>query len=109
MNASGWDPQDCDRTLPFERRSGERVGLNGGAMAAFYDEDGAIGLTRVELVDTSGAGIGMRCPVRIEPGVRFSLYSGSIPLAHQSGTVVRCSREGEEFRIGLRCDRRKAA
>ena len=109
MEQQTWSAEDCDRTLPFERRAGERVDLSGGAMAAFYDEDGAFGLTRVELVDTSGAGIGMRCPVQVAPGVRFSLYSGSIPLPHQTGIVVRCSREGEEFRIGLRCDRRKAA
>jgi hypothetical protein len=95
--------------LRLERRLAERRPVRGGAMAAFFDEDGALSLTRVELVDASGGGMGLRCPVAVEPGVRFSLYSGTIPLPHTTGVVARCEEEGEEFRVGLRCDRRMAA
>lgn len=77
-------------------------------MAAFFDEDGALSLTRVEVVDVSDSGLGLICPVEVPPGVRFSLYSGS-SLPHTTGTVARCAPEGEDFRIGLCCDRRLAA
>lgn len=95
--------------LRLERRSGERRAQPGAAMAAFFDEDGALSLTRVELMDSSPGGLGLRCPVEIEPGVRFSLYSGSIPLPHTTGVVARCEPDGDDFRIGLRCDLRLAA
>jgi hypothetical protein len=126
-----------DRVLSFERRAWERVARVGGAMAAFYDEDGAVCLTRVELVDASVSGLGLRCPMAIAPGTRFSLFAGGLPLPHVSGVVVRCEVEsaqwcpadrdtleserrmrigaddpegdGVAFRVGLRCDSRVAA
>jgi hypothetical protein len=78
-------------------------------MAAFYDEDGALSLTRVELVDASGAGLGLLCPVEVETGARFCLYSGATRLPHTTGVVARCVPEGEWFRVGLRCAGRVAA
>ena len=95
--------------LKLERRDGNRRPQRGSAMAAFYDEDGALSLTRVELLDASPRGMGMRCPVEVAPGVRFCLYSGTMPLPHTTGVVARCVAEGEEFRVGLRCDMRMAA
>jgi hypothetical protein len=53
--------------------------------------------------------MGLLCPVELEPGVRFCLYSAATRLPHTTGVVVRCVPEGEEFRIGLRCDARLAA
>lgn len=91
-------------SLKFERRREMRRPRAGAAMAAFYDEDGALSLTRVELLDSSERGLGLLSPVEIEKGVRFCLYSGSIPLPHSTGIVARCVREGGEFRVGLRCD-----
>lgn len=78
-------------------------------MAAFYDDDGAISLTRVDLVDSSRLGIGLISPTQVEPGVRVCLYSGSWPLPHRSGIVTRCVPDGDSFRLGLRCDDRAAA
>lgn len=101
-------PSDRD-SLRFERRGGDRRPQGGAAMAAFFDEDGALSLTRVELLDASGGGLGLRSPVAIEPGVRFCLYSNSTRLPHTTGIVARCEPDEEEFRIGLRCDARIAA
>lgn len=86
-------------------------------MAAFYDEDGAMCLTRVELLDTSPGGLGLRCPVEIPAGTRFWLYSPAARLPHVTGRVVHCDpdvcdgmlredgdSDGTSYRIGLRCE-----
>lgn len=93
----------------FDRRGLRRVAETGSAMAAFYDEDGAISLTRVDLVDSTPRGFGIVSPVEVERGVRVCLYSGAWPMPHRSGIVTRCEAEGEGFRVGLRCDDRAAA
>lgn len=93
----------------LERRDGDRRPLAGAAMAAFYDDDGALSLTRVQLLDWSPRGLGLRCPMPIEPGTRFCLYTEALALPHTTGVVARCIPDGEEFRIGLRCDARLAA
>ena len=97
------------RPFRFERRAGGRMPGDGEAMAAFYDEDGALSLTRVTLVDSSRNGLGLVCPVEVEPGARFCLYSRNTPLPHSTGVVVRCRPEGEDWRVGLSCDPAKAA
>jgi PilZ domain-containing protein len=96
-------------SIKLERRVGDRKAQTGMAMAAFYDEDGALSLTRVRILDSSDGGMGLLCPVEVQPGVRFSLYSGTIPLPHLTGTVARCIRDRDEFRVGLRCDLKMAA
>lgn len=101
-------PGRSDR-LRLERRGDERAPTSGSVMAAFIDEDGAFTLTRVELVDSCDNGLGLLSPVPVDAGRRFTLYAGPVPLAHDSGVVARCAREGEAFRIGLRCDRQMAA
>jgi hypothetical protein len=95
--------------IRFERRGCDRLLQTGSAMAAFFDDDGALSLTRVELLDFSPGGLGLRCPVDIEPGVRFCLYSNAMRLPHTTGIVARCEPDDEEFRVGLRCDARLAA
>ena len=95
--------------LRLERRDGEREPREGWAMAAFYDEDGALSLTQVELVDASGAGLGLWCPVEVEPGARFCLYSGATRLPHTTGVVARCVPDEDGFRVGLKCAGRMAA
>ena len=92
------------RPFRFERRSEGRERASGEAMAAFYDEDGALSLTRVKLVDTSVHGMGLESPVRVEPGVRFSLHERGGTLAHTTGVVARCDARGDSWSVGLRCD-----
>lgn len=97
-------------TLRFERRHQERQPVRGSVMAAFTDTDDGITLTRVDLVDASNGGLGLLCPVRVEPGARFALYAPEVALPHTTGVVARCTDSGDEaFRIGLRCDARLAA
>jgi len=100
----------------LERRAWVREREMGSAMAAFYDDQGAICLTRVDLADSSATGLGLRSPMPIEPGARVCLYSGDVARAHGphlSGTIVRCQRnagpgvdeEDAAFCLGLRRDR----
>lgn len=100
---------DTSDTLRFERRGAERTPASGAVMAVFADHHGPSVLTRVELVDTSAGGLGFRSPVAVEPGGRFTLYSGSVPIAHGAGTVARCIPEGSHYRLGARCGQRRAA
>lgn len=95
--------------LKIDRRASMRTERTGSAMAAFFDEDGALSLTRVMLADESRSGLGLVCPVEVPRGTRFSLYSPGCPLPHTTGVVARCVPEGENFRVGLRCDQRLAA
>ena len=97
------------RPFRFERRVEGRQAATGEAMAAFYDEDGALSLTRVTLTDESEHGVGLVSPVQVERGVRFCLYARGRTLAHTTGVVARCESVGHEWRIGLRCDPRRAA
>lgn len=97
------------RPFRFERRVEGREAVTGEAMAAFYDEDGALSLTRVRLLDESVHGLGLECPVPVEPGVRFSLHARGRVLAHTTGVVARCDARGESWRVGLRCDPLRAA
>jgi len=95
--------------LKIDRRSSSRAARTGSAMAAFFDDDGALSLTRVELADESRSGLGLVCPVEVPRGTRFSLYTTGCSLPHTTGVVARCVPEGEDFRVGLRCDHRLAA
>ena len=97
------------RPFRFERRCEGRQATDGEAMAAFFDQDGALALTRVRLVDESDNGLGLVSPVRVEAGVRFCLYASGRALAHSTGVVARCHPQGEEWRVGLRCERATAA
>ncbi|MCC6662001.1 MAG: PilZ domain-containing protein [Phycisphaerales bacterium] len=100
---------DTSDTLRFERRASGRTPVSGSVMALFADQHGPSVLTRLELVDSSHDGLGFRSPVEVQPGDRFTLYSGGIPVAHGAGTVARCIPEGSHYRLGVRCEQRRAA
>lgn len=97
------------RPAQLERRSSARTRIRGGFMAAISDPEGDLFLTTAELVDASDGGLGLLCPVEIEPGSRVSLYSPRDRRPADGGTVVRCSTDGESFRIGLKRETRLAA
>jgi hypothetical protein len=96
-------------TIPFERRTSKREQSGGTAMGAFYDAFGDLVLTPVEIADWSRHGLGLICETPVAVGSRFTLYGDTLPLPHVSGTVARCQRIGEKFRVGLDCEARLAA
>jgi len=87
--------------LTVDRRDSIRLPMTGVAMAAFDDGEGGTILTSVELTDTSAAGLGIRCPVKVSPGTHFSLYADGATWTPRTGTVARCSEDGHYFRCGL--------
>ncbi|MBU6412563.1 MAG: PilZ domain-containing protein [Planctomycetes bacterium] len=87
--------------LTVDRRTSIRLPMTGVAMAAFDDGEGGTILTSVELTDTSAAGLGIRCPVKVTPGTRFSLYSDGATWTPRTGTVSRCAEDGHYYRCGL--------
>jgi len=95
--------------IPFDRRGAKRVGAAGTVMGAFYDAFGDLVLTPVEIADWSRHGVGLICGTPVAPGSRFTLYGDTLPLPHLSGTVARCQRVGEKYRVGLVCEARLAA
>ncbi len=95
--------------FPFERRREKRRPAEGSAMAAFYGEDGGVCLTRVCIVDSSPGGLGLRSPVEIDAGTLFTLYGDTLDVPRRSGIVARCQPDADGFRVGLECERRRAA
>lgn len=95
---------------PFkiDRRSEAREPAEHTVLAS-YHADGRFGITTLRLVDRSNGGVGATCDIAIEPGMRVTLAGEKATSAWIPGTVVRCTREGDEFRIGVRLSTRPAA
>jgi hypothetical protein len=66
-------------------------------------------LSPVRIIDTSPVSVGLECAVPAAPGSRVTLYGADLPTPRVSGTVARCQRRGEGYRIGVRCDGDRAA
>jgi hypothetical protein len=96
-------------SFKLDRRRELREPILGTAMAAFGDEIAGVVLTRIELVDRSRSGFGLRSPVAIEPGQRVAIYPGDSALARVGGTVMRCQHVGDRYSLGIRADLRPAA
>lgn len=102
--------------LRFDRRAFPRTPVQGWAMAAFYDEDGAICLTRVELIDSGPTGMGLRCEDTVPIGTRVCVYHRGLPVPHRTGIVVHrivehrdesgddAEARGVCVRLGVRCE-----
>ncbi len=101
-------PQPAD-PIPFDRRRLARTPSEGSAMASFVSDEAGITLARVEFTDSSREGAGLRCPLQIEPGTRFSLYREGVALGSDRGIVARCTRARDHFILGLRFEDRTEA
>src|SRR5690606_12125760 len=88
----------------FERRRHRRQATRGTARAVYTDGRGRAGLTPIEMVDASPAGVGLRARCRIQPGMLVTIFHGSGQMWTE-GKAVRCTQEGDRYRIGLTLDR----
>jgi hypothetical protein len=95
--------------IPFNRRKLPRRPISGGAMAVFTENNGPGRLMRVELVDASWTGIGLRTSERIALGAACSLTPEDAMWPRQVGIVLRCEKDGEGYRVGLQSRLAKAA
>jgi hypothetical protein len=95
--------------LAFDRRSIPRRPIAGRAMAVFSSSNAAGTLVRVELIDASWQGIGIKSPIEVAPGASVSITPEDSMWPRQIGIVVRCEKDGEGYRLGLRSRLAKAA
>lgn len=95
--------------MRIERRGSARLAASGEMVATFRGADGRIGLTRVEMVDTSDGGLGLVSPVAIEPGMSVTLRDARTRQPWTDAACVRCVREVGGYRVGLRVGLRLAA
>ncbi|MDX2130792.1 MAG: hypothetical protein SFY69_01910 [Planctomycetota bacterium] len=99
----------CPMKLESDRRKTPRRTMNGGAMAVFSDGPGPGTLSRVEVLDASWTGIGVRSPAPVMPGSSVSLVPESPMWPRQTGIVVRCEPDGQgAYRVGIMSKRRSA-
>src|SRR4051812_42350852 len=95
--------------LRFDRRKLPRRPINGHAMAVFTEGKNAGRLLRVELVDASWTGIGVRTAEPVGVGASCSLTPEDSMWPRQVGIVLRCEKDGEGWRVGLQSRMAKAA
>ncbi|MCE7971001.1 MAG: hypothetical protein DYG93_04985 [Leptolyngbya sp. PLA2] len=93
---------DPDAPIPFNRRTSDRGPAVGEAIATFTGPHGFAALARVRLRDRSAGGLGVRCPLAVEPGAIATLtpvQAGGMP---ESALVVRCTGRAGAYHLGLR-------
>ncbi len=92
-----------------DRRKLPRRAMTGGAMAVFSTNIGAGTLARVELLDASWTGIGIKSPIRVDPGAGVSLVPDSPMWPRQTGIVTRCEIDPHGgWRLGALSKQKKA-
>ena len=104
-----WARSAEDRIRKLDRRYDERQSIAGDGIAAFVDGEGGAKVCKVEFVDASGMGLGIRCGIAVTPGARFTLRPDSGLSQAHAGIVSRCSPDGEGYRLGLKLFLAKAA
>jgi len=97
------------RIRASDRRREDRSAFEGSAVAVFDDREGGAKICNIRFVDASGGGLGVLCGLAVAPGSGFVFRPDSGLRHAHSGTVVRCVREGDGYRLGLRLKLSKAA
>jgi len=93
-----------------DRRKAPRTPACGGAMVTLAEGTEPSRLGRVELVDTSRAGIGARAQYAVAPGTQFSLFPDDPYASVAHGKVTRCEPDTRGgYRLGLQRLRIQAA
>jgi len=92
-----------------ERRVETRRRTGGQAIVTIREEGAMPILTPVELLDASTHGLGIRSEKPALPGARVRLYFHGEVMPGRTGVVARCDRDGDAWRLGVRCDMRMAA
>lgn len=104
-----WEERAAPGARGYERRASPRRGTAGEHLAAFVRAGGAARVSRVELVDISGEGLGVWSASAVEVGSRLLLYRANGRAPVDCGVVVRCDRDGDGWRVGVSGGGRAAA
>jgi hypothetical protein len=97
------------QSMRFDRRTAGRAQAAGHAIATFAKPEGGTFLVRVELLDSSRAGLGVLSDTPVTPGCAFGLFPDDVSAPAYHGKVARCTFEGGKYRIGLQRLMRDAA
>lgn len=100
--------QETAEAPQSDRRRVPRRPMPGGGMAVFSNSFGLGTLVRVDLIDASWTGIGIKSPVKVEPGSSVSLVPDSAMWPRQTGVVVRCEETDDGYIVGLLSKRSRA-
>ncbi len=92
-----------------ERRLESRQPAGGRAIVTIREQGQMPILAPVELLDASEHGVGIRSEKPAMPGAAVRLYFHGEVMPGRTGVVARCDRDGEGWRLGVRCDMRMAA
>ena len=94
--------EDPSRGYKLDRRRTPRTPACGGAMVTLAEKDEPSRLGRVELVDSSRAGVGARSQYAVPVGSTFSLFPDDPYASVVHGQVVRCDPDPKGgFRLGM--------
>lgn len=103
------DDTDVLDTLPFERRAADRAPASGSMQAVLANGREMPWVMRLGLLDASQSGLCVKTDAPIEPGARLSLRVDPVHGNWTTGVVVRCVKDGGDFRVGISYERRRAA
>ncbi|HLO40280.1 MAG TPA: PilZ domain-containing protein [Phycisphaerales bacterium] len=85
----------------IERRACRRTRVHGDAMIAFRSTAGEEHTRKVEFLDASVSGIGIRSEKPVRIGTEFALFPDKVRQSSWTGSVVRCVQDGDGWTIGL--------
>jgi hypothetical protein len=108
----GWVNEFEARIRRLDRRRDDRGSAKGSGLAVFIEpgeHETAAKFVQVDLVDASSCGLGVRCGVAIRRGTRFTLTVDDPRYPPITGFVVRCTKDGDTWRLGLSAGVRRAA
>ena len=108
----GWVNEFEARIRKLDRRRDDRETAQGSGIAVFVepgDTETAARFAQVDLVDASSCGVGIRAGAPVRKGSRCTITLDDARGTQISGTVARCTKDGEHWRIGIAAGLRRAA
>ncbi|MBL8963539.1 MAG: PilZ domain-containing protein [Phycisphaeraceae bacterium] len=88
-----------------ERRACRRTRVCGDATIAFESPEGGPSTRRIDLIDASIGGLGIRSDHPAQVGSRFTLFPSKVRTSSWTGSVARCMADGPSYVIGLQLSR----
>lgn len=85
----------------IERRACRRTRVHGEAQIEFDLADHASVAGRVQFIDASVSGLGVRCTEPAPVGSRFTLFPDKVRASSWTGEVVRCVAADGAYTLGL--------
>lgn len=102
------EPDTLSQTIPFDRRTAARRATSGDYVAVMIDGNDSH-ISSVEMLDESPGGFGITSPMPMPSGAICHLHPHGVIALAEVGRVVRCTKRGDDYVIGLVSVRRLAA